>query len=97
MRVSKYTKVDKNILLEYIYDDGNLIGESYKIGVNIRNRNNSYIAGDTSATINKISNQLFQVDQVTNTFAPYDTEQYSFLQVKDYSSGFPIRHDILKV
>ena len=30
-KVSKYIKVDKNILMEYIYDNNNLISENYKI------------------------------------------------------------------
>lgn len=97
MRVSKYINLDKNVLLEYIYDDGNLIGEPYKIGVNIKNSNYNYLAGDSSATLNTITNSLFQIDPISNTYGIYDTTLYSFLQVKDYSSGFPIRHDTIKV
>ena len=26
-KISKYIKLDKNVLLEYVYNDGNLIGE----------------------------------------------------------------------
>lgn len=97
MRVSKYIKVDKNVLIEYIYDDGNLIGESYKIGVNIKDKSYSYIASDTSSTLNTESNTLFQIDPISNTYGLFNTSQYSFLQVKDYSSGFPIRHDIINI
>jgi hypothetical protein len=97
MRVSKYINIDKNILIEYIYDDGNLIGESYKIGVNIKDKNYNYMAGDNSATLNTISNSLFIIDPIANTYGVYDTTKYSFLQVKDYSSGFPTRHDIIKI
>jgi hypothetical protein len=97
MRVSKYVKVDKNILIEYIYDDGNLIGEPYKVGVNIRNSNYSYIATDSSTTLNTSLNTLFPIDLINNIYGKYDTSVYSFLQVKDFAGGFPIRHDFIKV
>jgi hypothetical protein len=97
MRVSKYVKVDKNILIEYIYDDGNLIGETYKVGVNIKNSNYSYISGDSSTTLNTSLNTLFPIDLVNNTYGKYDTSIYPFLQVKDFAGGFPIRHDFIKI
>ena len=43
-KISKYIKLDKNVLLEYVYNDGNLIGEKYKILVDSRTKNKSYIA-----------------------------------------------------
>ena len=42
-KVSKYVKLDKNILLEYIYNDGNLIVESYNILVNTKNKTQQYV------------------------------------------------------
>ncbi len=97
MRVSKYLKLDRNVLLEYIYDDGNLIGEAYNIGVNIKNRIQNYIAVDTSSTINTKQNTLFLIDSVAGTYGKFDTSKYNFLQVKEYASGFPIRHDTVKL
>ena len=97
MRISKYVKVDKNVLLEYIYDDGNLIGESYKIGVDIKNTNNSYLANDLSGTLNTTLNTLFPIDLIHNTYGKFNTSNYSFLQTKEYASGFPIRHDIINL
>jgi hypothetical protein len=63
-KVTKYLKVDKNILLEYIYDDSNNISESYDVLINTRNQQNSYIATDSSSTGNTIGNQLFKLDAV---------------------------------
>jgi hypothetical protein len=97
MRVSKYIKVDKNVLIEYIYDDNNLIGEAYNIGVNSRNRNQNYMAAGTSGTINTQRNTLFLIDSVANTYGVFDTDNYNFLQVREYASGFPIRHDTIKI
>lgn len=97
MRVSKFIKANKDILLEYIYDDGNNIGDPYDILVNLKDNSFSYIAGQSSGTGNIPSNQLFKIDGVTNNYGLVDSTNYSFLQLKDYASGFPLRHDIIKI
>lgn len=97
MRVSKFVKVHKDILLEYIYDDSNLLGEPYKTLVNIKDNSYSYIAGSSSATINTETNQLFKLDAITNRYGKVDPNTYNFLQFKDFASGFPIRHDTVKI
>lgn len=96
-KVSKFIKLDKNILFEYIYDDGNLISESYDILVNSRDRKRSYLATPTSGTYNTQGNSLLRLDAVTNKFGKVDPNTYSFLSVKNFSSGIPIRHDTLKI
>jgi len=97
MRVSKYLKLDRNVLMEYIYDDGNLIGEAYNVGINIKSRIQNYMATDLSGSLNTQSNTLFLIDPVSNQFGKFDTEKYAFLQRKEYASGFPIRHDTIKL
>lgn len=96
-KVSKYVKLDKNILLEYIYNDSNLIGESYNILVNSKYKNQAYVAGTGSLTSNTLSNQLFKIDTLSNRYGKIDTEYYSFLQEKNYSGGNPIQHDTVKI
>jgi hypothetical protein len=96
-KVSKYVKLDKNILLEYIYNDSNLIGESYNILVNSKYRAQAYVAGSSSVTNNTIANQLFKIDTLSNRYGLIDTNYYSFLQEKNYSAGNPIQHDTLKI
>lgn len=96
-KVSKYVKLDKNILLEYIYNDSNLIGESYNILVNSKYRAQAYVAGSSSITNNTIANQLFKIDTLSNRYGLIDTNYYSFLQEKNYSAGNPIQHDTLKI
>jgi len=96
-KISKYIKLDKNILLEYIYDNGNLIADSYNILVNSKSKVNSYIAGESSTTGNIIGNQLFKLDSLSTKFGKVDTTNYSFLQVKNYSAGNPLRHDTLRI
>jgi len=96
-KLSKFVKVDKNILLEYIYDDNNNIGESYEVLVNSKDRKQSYLATSTSGTNNTQNNSLFVLDKVSNKYGKIDTSQYSFLQLRSYSSSTPIRHDKLVV
>jgi hypothetical protein len=96
-KTSKFIKLDKNILFEYVYDDSNNLSESYNVLVNNKDRNLSYIAFDTSITGNTIGNQLFRVDAVSNRYGKVNPNYYSFLQVKNFSSVTPLRHDTIKV
>lgn len=95
MKVSKYIKPDVNILMEYIYDDSNLISEPYEILINIKNNNKSFVSTNTSVTSNTVNNQLFQIDPVNRIYGNVDTTDYAFLQIKDYASGFPLRYDTI--
>src|ERR1035437_10378389 len=97
MRVSKFVKLDKDILLEYIYDDSNLIGEQYKVLIDIQKNEWTFLSGDTSVTKNTQNNQLFLLDSVTNTYGLVNTTNYNFLQIKDYASGFPTKYDTIKI
>jgi len=97
MKISKFVKVDKNILIEYIYDDLNLVGENYKVLVNTNSRAQDFVSADNVFTINNQSNQLFVIDPVANKYGLVDTTNYNFLQVKDFPGGAPIRYDIIKV
>jgi len=96
-KISKFVKLDKDVLLEYIYDDGNLISESYDILVDSRDRRQSYIAGSSSITGNTMGNQLFKVDSVTQKYAKVNPSYYSFLQLRSYASGTPTRYDTIKI
>ncbi len=95
-KISKYVKLDKNILLEYIYNDGNLISEPYVVLVDSRDRNQSYIAGSSSVTGNTLGNQLFKIDNVSGKYNKINPSYYSYQQLREYSSGTPLRHDTLK-
>lgn len=98
-KVSKFIKVDTNVLLEYIYDDNNLISEPYKVLVNTETNvpELSFISGDTSPTINTQGNQLFEIDPIASRYGRVDETQYNFLQLKDFASGLPVRYDRIKV
>lgn len=94
---SKYIKLDKDVLLEYVYDSGNYLSETYNVLVDSRDRRQSYIAGSSSVSGNIITNQLFKADQVTQKYAKVNPSYYSFLQLKEYAAGIPLLHDTIKV
>ncbi len=96
-KISKYINLDKNVLLEYVYNDGNLISEPYNILVNSKTRKNSYVAAETSGSGNTEANQLFQVDPVQLRYGKVNPDFYSFLQLKNYPSPAPIRHDTIRI
>jgi len=97
MKISKYAKVHRDVLFEYVYNDGNLISEQYKVLVNIKDGIKSFLSTDTSGTNNIKLNQLFKIDPVANKFGKVDPTYYSFLQEKDYSAGIPVRYDTIKL
>ena len=96
-KISKYVNLQKDILLEYVYDDSNLIGDPYDVLVNSKNQNYSYVAGDTSGTNNVLGNQLFNIDPIANKYGKVDTTYYSFLNLKNYGSSVPVRHDTINI
>src|SRR5574344_3097258 len=55
------------------------------------------MAFNTSATNNIESNQLFVVDNITQKYSKVDTTYYSYLQLKEFSTSEPIRHDTIKI
>ena len=100
-KISKYVKLDKNILLEYIYNDGNLVGDQYRILLDSRDNRRAYIAGDLSTTgntnIRGNENQLFRLDAVSGRYGVVNPEYYSFLQYKEFGASIPLRHDTVKI
>ena len=62
-KISKFVKLDKDVLLEYIYDDGNLLSESYDVLVDSRDRSQSFMSGISSVSGNKglILSCLFEI------------------------------------
>ena len=100
-KISKYVKLDKDILLEYIYNDGNMVGDQYKILIDSRDGRRSYIAGDLSSTgntnIKGQENQLFRLDAVSGRYGIVNPDYYSYLQYKEFGASIPVRHDTIKV
>ena len=97
MKASKYIQINSNVLLEYIYDDGNNISEQYSIVINSKNNTSSFVSASASTTNNTQSNQLFNIDPSINNFGLVDSTVYPYLQLKNYAQGFPVQYDTLRI
>jgi hypothetical protein len=112
MKSSKFIKIDSNILIEYIYDDGNLISEPYSIVFNTNtevfsflsslSETNNYLARkdviENGSVVNKLfTNQLVKLDTVQAQWGKLDLNSYTFIQKKDYGISIPIRYDKIRV
>lgn len=96
-KISKFIKLDKDVLLEYVYNDGNLISEPYNILFNSKDRKQSYVAYDSSVTNNTLNNQLFRIDPIQGVWGKSNPSNYSFLEVKNFGISEPIKHDTIKI
>jgi hypothetical protein len=94
-KISKYVKLDKDVLMEYIYDDGNVISDRYKLLTDSRNSKVSYIADDTSSTGNIQANQLINLDLIESKYGRVDQTLYSYVMLSNYPAA-PLRHDTLR-
>jgi hypothetical protein len=110
MKHSRFISIDTNILLEYIYDDSNLIGEPYNILVNNKTNTRSFVSTDILRppirgyvqTNNDPYNQLFQVSP--SSYAKLPTlgnntisDDFPFIQLKNFSTSIPIRYDKIRI
>jgi hypothetical protein len=97
MKSTQYQKLNKDVLLEWGYDDDNFIQEPYKIIYDSRNFTRSYAASDTTITKNNSDNQLFQVDPLTNRYVKVDISKYNFLSVDELVPTEAVIHDTLRI
>jgi len=96
-KISKFVKLDKNILLEYVYDSENNLSEAYEVLVNSKEKRFSYLATSTSGTNNTRGNSLFRLDNISNRYGKIDPSYYTFLQLRNYSAPAPIKHDTIRI
>ena len=97
MKLSNFINLDPNVLLEYIYNDQNLISVPYEVLINTKLGERSFMESNNSINTNIQSNQIFVLDPVSNTNALIDTNTYKFLQINNYPSGFPIQFDTIRL
>ena len=91
---SQFKKLNKDILLEWNYDDNNTIFEDYQILTNQKDSSLTYIGSDPS--FNTLGNQLFLVDPVQNKWSKIDVTKYSFLKL-NISGTSEVVNDEIKI
>ncbi len=93
---SIFKKVNRDVLVEWIYDSNNVVLEPYKILSDSRNGMRSYISGDVTTTNNDFTSQLINIDPVQGKWSKIDLYNLTFLSIQDYT-GQGVRHDKLKI
>lgn len=103
MANKRYVKVNKDILVEWVYDDQNLIAEDYKVLTPDGNTVLSFAYSQAATTFsqpsvtnNLLDYQLFAIDPVNRKYGNVDPNIYTFLHIQDYAAGVPIAHDTVK-
>jgi len=103
MANKRYVKVNKDVLVEWTFDDQNLITEDYKVldadGTTIKNYAYSQAPltfGQPSVTNNLLDYQLFAIDPVNRKYGHVDENTYTFLHVQDFPAGVPVMFDTVK-
>ena len=65
-RVSKYMKLNQNILMEWIFDSEHYVSENYKVITNLNeNKKRNFLSTNN---LNNIDNNLFQLDPVLRKY-----------------------------
>ena len=94
-KVSKFMKLNPNILMEWIFDSENYVGENYKVITNLNeNKKRSFLS--TTSSLNNKNNSLFQLDSVLKKYALVNTLKYNFLQEQEYNTS-PIQYDTVRL
>lgn len=105
MKISKFVKVDNDVLLEYIYNSDNFLIEDYRITIDTLSDTRSFSNTEEtntlpSSTKNITTNQLFLRDKNTRKWGivdPTQNNKYLFLQFKNFSGNVPFVYDKIKL
>lgn len=106
MQISKFQKLDVDVLMEWVYDDSNFIAEDYRIIVDTLTENRSFSQNEKTGIVDSITNnttekQLFLLDRNSNKWGVIDpnptTNRYYFLQYQNFSGNVPFRYDIVRI
>jgi hypothetical protein len=94
-KVSKFMKLNPDILMEWIFDSENYISENYKVITNLNeNKKRNFLS--TTVGLNTKDNNLFQLDSVLRKYAVINTSKYNFLQEQDYNTA-PIPYNKVRI
>lgn len=104
MANKRYVKLNSNVLVEWTFDDTNLIAEDYKVlvpdGTTIPNF--AYSQASTTFGVDSVTNnlrkyQLYQIDPIEKKYGIVDDTIYDFLHIQDYPASVPVAHDTVKL
>ena len=92
--VSKFIKLNPNVLMEWIFDSEHYVSENYNVITNLNeNKKRSFLS---TTNQNNINNNLFQLDPVLKKYAIVNPNKYNFLQKQVYNTA-PAQYDTVKI
>tara|TARA_R110000772_G_scaffold20466_2_gene56716 strand:+ start:33717 stop:35645 length:1929 start_codon:yes stop_codon:yes gene_type:complete len=97
MKTSKFVQLDPKVLMEYIYEDSFLTSENYIVTHNLTEDMRSFAPKDNIGSNNRYSNQLVSLDPVLNKYGIRSSENYNFLQDREYTQNLPLKYDRVKL
>lgn len=92
---NKYVRLDKDILLEWVYDDTNLKQETYTVLNNLQIPRKGYISSIVGS-FNTFQNTTFEVDSILKKYAKVDTQRFNFLKKQEFTTS-PIAYDKIRL
>jgi hypothetical protein len=93
-KVSKFMKLNPNVLMEWTFDNEHYVSENYKVITNLNENGKRSFLSTTNN--NNINNNLFQLDAVLKKYTLFDTSKYNFLKEQTYNTS-PIPYDMVKI
>lgn len=93
-KVSKFIKINTNVLIEWTFDSENYVSENYKVLTNLNEGKKRSFLSTTNK--NNIDNTLFQLDPVLQKYTTVNTSKYNFLQIQDYNTTY-IPYDKVRI
>lgn len=106
MRVQKYLKLAKDVLLEWIYDDDNYIAENYVIAEDTIQRYRFFSQQKTTSSIpstvgNTVNYQTFAINRDVNKWGVVNpdpvTNKYGYVQLQQFPGNVPVKYDIIRI
>lgn len=92
---TKYLKVDTNVLLEWTFNDAELITENYHILSNLQYPYREFMS-NTITNVNNINNTALLLDPTVNKYTQANPGNYNFLQLQNFNTSL-IPYDDIKL
>ena len=97
---NKIIQVNPNALVEYIWDDNFFYTEDYSIIRDVKNNVSSFTFSENiqdQDNYNKIPNQLYLIDPITNRYGVADPDEKTFLHEQQYTNTPPVLFNKVKI
>jgi hypothetical protein len=93
-RITKLLKLDRHCLLQWTFDDENLVSENYQVLNNLNTKERGFVSN--SSNLNSLKHTAFAVDEVLNKYSQANLTKFNFLQTENYFTP-NVRYDIARL